>query len=221
MDQDFVWNLSIPSNVLICGPSGSGKSTFVQKLIDTPAIWAEPIDNLWLCYGIYSENVKEFSKKYPQARLIEDLPRNLDQPMQIFNPNQRNVIIFDDLGSESQASPVFTNFMTRGSHHCNVCILSLEHHLFSEAKERRKQTHHWHTVILFRNKRGLHQIGTLARQTAVGTPRMVQHAFRDATKIPYGYLVIDFRNETPDEMRLLTNVLCENSEPTYCYLENY
>jgi len=216
---DIVWNLSIPSNVLLCGPSGCGKSTFVEKLLTNPSMWDGPIDNIWLCYGIYTENVKRIADICPQVKLIENLPRNLDQPRQMFNPSQRNVIIFDDLGSETQASPTFTLFMTRGTHHCNVGMLSLEHHLFSEAKERRKQTNHWHCIILFRNKRSLHQIGTLARQTSIANPQTVQWAYSEAThKNPYGYLAIDFRNETPDEMRLLSNVMCEQGEPTYIYL---
>lgn len=216
--SDIVCKFSIPSNVLLCGPTGCGKSSFMEKLIENPAMWCEPMDSLWLCYGIYSENVKRFAEKYPQVRLIEGLPLNLDNPQQMLSPSKRNVMIFDDLGSETQASPAFTNLLTRGSHHCNAAIFSLEHHLFSESKERRKQTNQWQCILLFRNKRGLHQIGTLARQSSFARPQTVQWAFRDATSVPYGYLMIDFRNETPDEMRLLSNVMCEGQKPTYVYI---
>ena len=214
---DWVRNFSIPSNVLLCGPSGCGKSKFIEKILQTPCMWNGSIDNLYYCYGIYTDNVRRIVETYPAATVIEHIPRNLDQPHEIFNRNERNVIIFDDLGSETQSSSTFTNFMSRGSHHSNVCMLSLEHHLFSDEKERKKQTNHWHCIILFRNKRSVHQIGTLARQTSIANPQLVQWAYRDATSKPYGYLVMDFRNDTPEEMRLLTNVMCENNEPTWLY----
>lgn len=129
-----------------------------------------------------------------------------------------SLVIFEDLSSETQNSPVFTDFMTRGTHHTNTALISVEHFLFSESKERRRQTAHWHTIILFRNKRCLHQIGTLARQTSIANPKILQWAYKDATSIPYGYLVLDFRNDTIDEMKLLTNIFSENALPVYVYI---
>ena len=43
-------------------------------------------------------------------------------------------------------------------------------------------------------------------------------AFQDATKNgPYKYLLIDFRQETPDEVRIRTNILEEDDEQ-FAYL---
>ena len=83
MCSDIVCKFSIPSNVLLCGPTGCGKSSFMENLIENPSMWCEPMDSLWLCYGIYTENVKRFAEKYPQVRLIEGLPLNLDNPQQM------------------------------------------------------------------------------------------------------------------------------------------
>lgn len=73
-------------------------------------------------------------------------------------------------------------------------------------------------MLYFRNQRSQHQIATLARQTSIANPKLVQWAYMDATQRPYGYLVLDFRNETPNEMRILSNVLCEGNLPTFAYI---
>ena len=112
--------------------------------------------------------MKNISQKYPEVILMDGIPRNIDQPLQIFSPEQDNsLIFFDDLSSETQNSKAFTNFLVKGTHHSNVCCVSLEHHLFSDARERRRQQHHWHQIILFRNKRSQYQIGVLARQSSI------------------------------------------------------
>jgi adenylate kinase family enzyme len=218
MDKDFVWQVSIPSNILICGSSNCGKSTFAEKLLATPGIWETQPENIMYCYGIQSENVNRIAKNFPQVVLHEGVPRNLDNPLQIFSPAKNNVLFFDDLSTESQSSPAVTNFMTRGAHHTRTAYICLDHHLFGTGSERRKQSHHWHITVLFRNPRSMHQIANLSRQISVAKPKMVQWAYRDATSKPYGYLALDFRNETPDVLRVVTNVLQENGNPLYAYL---
>ena len=72
--MDFEWSLSFPSNVLIVGPSGCGKTSFIEKLLETSGIWEKPIDKLYYCYGINTDNVKTITKKFPDATIIEGLP---------------------------------------------------------------------------------------------------------------------------------------------------
>ena len=213
-----VWQFSWPSNNNIVGGSNSGKSTWVEMALQKPEIFERKVDKIYYYYGINSTSLRNIMMNFPDVIAIEGIPRNFENPLQIFSPSKNNLVIFDDLSSETQNSPDFTNFLVRGTHHANCCLISCEHFLFSDAKERRRQTPHWHQIILFQNKRCMHQIATLARQTSVGSPQLVQFAYKDATSRPYGYLVMDFRNDTPEEMRLLTNVLGENGDPTYVYI---
>ena len=64
----------------------------------------------------------------------------------------------------------------------------------------------------------MHQITTLARQASIADLKTVQFAYNDAVSNPFGYLILDFRNETPSKMRLITNVFHENGDPAYVYL---
>ncbi|MCP4393480.1 MAG: hypothetical protein GY804_04330 [Alphaproteobacteria bacterium] len=187
-------------------------------MLDTPAAWDKAIDKIYYFYGIPTESLQVITQKFPQATIMEGIPRNLDNPREIFDSNKNNVVIFDDLSDFTQNSPDMTTFMTKGTHHCNVSMISVEHFLFSNSRERRNQANHWHQLVLFRNKRAMQQIGVMARQMSISSPKTVQWAFKDATSTPYSYLVIDTRNDTAEEAQLLTNVLLENDSPTYVYV---
>ena len=209
--------MSCPQNVLICGSSGSGKSRFLEKLIDTPAIWEKPMQKIIYCYGIHNSTVDYFAQHHPEVILNEGLPRNLSNPHEIFSPQQTNLLLVDDLSTETQSSRDFTNFMIRSSHHCNCCLISVEHFLYGDSKERRLQSPHWHQCILFKNQRSMHQIGILAKQSSIADTKTIKYAYSDATQKPYGYLIMDFRNETPEQLRLMSNVFSENGEPPFSY----
>ena len=104
--MEYPWEIICPSNILIVGPSGCGKSCFVEKLIQTPEIWSKPINKIWYCYGIYTINVENIAKNFPHITLIDGLPRNLDNPLEIFNPKDNNLIIFDDLSNQTQKNSI-------------------------------------------------------------------------------------------------------------------
>ena len=213
-----VWTIGIPSNILICGSSGAGKTVFVEKLLQNPHAWEKAVDNITYCYGIRTDTVDRISDKFPEAVLIDNLPKELNSPLEMFSPKQNNLLILDDLSQESQNSKEFTNFLTRGSHHTNTCCISLEHFLYSDAKERRKQSPHFHQIILFRNNRSMNQIALLACQSGMVDADVVKTAYRDVMGRDFAYLIVDTRNDTPDELRLLSNVFGENGDPPYTYI---
>ena len=216
--EEQVWKMSCPQNVLITGSSGVGKSSFVVKLLETPSVWDNPPDKILYSYGICSETVNHIARHMPEVTLIEGIPRNLCTPLEIFSPHQNNVLICDDLSNETQNSKDFTSFLMRGSHHSNCCLISIEHFLFAQSAQRRLQSPQFNQIIMYKSNRSYHQIGTLARQIALKNPKLLQWAYSDAISKPYSYLVVDLRNETPDELRLLTNVFGENDLPTFIYL---
>ena len=45
--------------------------------------------------------------------------------------------------------------------------------------------------------------------------KFLVEAFEDATKIPYGYLLLDLRQDTPEDMRVRTTIFPEEQEVVY------
>ena len=51
----------------------------------------------------------------------------------------------------------------------------------------------------------------LAKQMYPGRGAFVQEAFADGTASPFGYLLIDLKQNTPDDMRLRTSILPDDA----------
>ena len=67
--------------------------------------------------------------------------------------------------------------------------------------------------------RGRSQIINLAKQYSPYRPNYVIEAYRQATRGSYTYLLFDFRNDSPDIIRLRTRILPKECPPIV-FIEN-
>ena len=61
-------------------------------------------------------------------------------------------------------------------------------------------------MVVFKNPRDASQMSHLARQMYPGRVKFVHEAFKEATSVPYGYLLTDLKEDTPIDMRLRTTM---------------
>ncbi|KAK3103663.1 hypothetical protein FSP39_020841 [Pinctada imbricata] len=61
-------------------------------------------------------------------------------------------------------------------------------------------------LVLFRNPRDQQQIAILASQMYPGNASKLLDAYRQAIERPYGYLVVDLKQSTPESYRLQTHI---------------
>ena len=73
-------------------------------------------------------------------------------------------------------------------------------------------------IIYFKNPRDRAQITYLARQIFPENVKFIQEVYKDATSKPHTYLLIDLKQDTPDDYRIRTNIL-PDEEPTFVYLQ--
>jgi len=135
--------------------------------------------------------------------------------MSEFDGSIRTLIIIDDLMSESSGSDIAKLF-TKGSHHRNISLFFVMQNFFHQSKEIRTITLNAHYVIWFKNPRDTQQIKPAARQMYGSKARVMEDAFERATEEPHGYLLGDFKQGTPDALRLRSRIL-----PTDYALEIY
>ena len=74
-------------------------------------------------------------------------------------------------------------------------------------------------MVVFKNPRDALQMSHLARQMYTGHVKFVQEAFKNATSVPYGYLLVDLKQDTPEDMRLCTTIFPDD-DVQYVYLPN-
>ena len=70
-----------------------------------------------------------------------------------------------------------------------------------------------------KNVRDSSQILNLAKQYSPYRPNYVIESYRRATRSPFSYLCFDFRNDSPDILRLRTNLL-PKEYPPLIFIEN-
>jgi GTPase SAR1 family protein len=191
-----------PFTAIICGPSGSGKTIFTFKLIkEASKMIYPPPEKIVYCYGEFLPIFNE----YPEVTFSEGLP-DIGQ----FDGSQRTLLIIDDLLSET--NDLVSNLFTKVSHHRSVSIVYLSQNLFYRSKQNRTMSLNAHYTVLFKNPRDANQVSVLARQMYPGKSKFMLEAFKDATEKPYGYLLIDFKPETDEKLRVRTNIFTSDSK---------
>jgi hypothetical protein len=194
----------------ICsGPTGCGKTELMKNIIlnAQEMIVPSPKRIIWF----YAESQKKLEQTLTPAgvEFRQGLPE-LDE----FDGSEPVLLIVDDFMSECNSE--VTKLFTKGSHHRNLSIWFLVQNFFHQGKEMRTITLNAHYIILFKNPRDRQQVKFLSRQMFDEDAKYMQEAFIDATSKPHGYLVIDVKQETPDEVRLRTSILPH--EPVYTYV---
>ena len=188
--------LKHPFTCVVAGPSSSGKTQFVFRLIrHADRLVNPPPEKIVYCYGEFQQTFLEF----PQVEFHEGLP-----DAGSFDGRSRVLLIIDDLMNEADQN--VCNLFTKLSHHRNVSVVFITQNLFHRNKHVRTMNLNTHYAVLFKNPRDAGQVAILARQMYPGNSKFVVEAFRDATKEPYGYLLIDLKPETGENYRIRTNV---------------
>ncbi|KAI8511956.1 hypothetical protein Bbelb_110560 [Branchiostoma belcheri] len=182
--------LSHPFRLTCAGSSGSGKSYFAKKLLTTAGHWIKPgpFEHVVWCYAEYQETLhRELGSKLgSKVQFVEGLPNSWTD---VIKPGCRNVIVIDDLMIESakDGDQRVTKLFTRASRHRDTSVIS------KEAGE---------------SPRDQSMITTLARQMYPGHSRFLQECYEDAVnKTTYGHLFLALHPESPQELRVRTNML--------------
>ena len=129
-----------------------------------------------------------------------------------------SMVILDDLISQCSNDQRVVDLFTRGSHHRGITVLLLTQNLFPPGKLSRTLSLNAHYMLIFRNPGDSLGIATLARTQMY--PKNVdylldQESYNDATKRPYGYLLLDLHQLTPESMRLRTNIFPGEKQIVY------
>ena len=148
------------------------------------------------CYGEYQ---KEFDEFPSNVELVEGFPNNLSE---LTKGHDNSLIVLDDLMSQCSNDPRVADLFTRGSHHPGISVVYLTQNLFPPGKLSRTISLNSHYMLIFRNPRDSLGIATLAKHMFPKHIDYLLEAFRDATGKPYGYLLIDCHQLTPESVRL-------------------
>jgi hypothetical protein len=205
MDTPFDFTLKDGSSMLISGPTMCGKSTFVHSLLTDKQIFSKPPQRVYWFYGQITDDLK--NKDYI---LKEGLPETFVDIL----PN--SIIVLDDLMQEAKDHAGVTNLFTKLVHHNNLFVINITQNFFLRSNDTRTRRLNSQYLVLFKNPSDATQIAVIGRQMYPHHPTFLSHAYNNATKHPHGYIFIDLRQETEDELRIRSHVL-QNEFPMRVY----
>ena len=78
--------------------------------------------------------------------------------------------------------------------------------VFRQGKGQRDISLNAHYIVVFQNLRDHAQIRHLSRQIYPEDLLFLQEAYHDATSEPFGYLLLDLKQDTPENCRFRTGI---------------
>jgi hypothetical protein len=201
-----------PFTCTVGGATGCGKTVFVTRFLQNLDVLIDTkIEEIIWCYGVSQQAHKDMQKKIKTPiRFIEGLPDIDDISSLTSGPK---IVVLDDLMTQSSKESV--DLMVRASHHRSLSVWSLVQNIFNQGKGQRDMSLNSHYIVVFKNARDQAQISHFARQVDPENSKFVVEAYRDATSRPHGYLLFDFKQSTPDYMRLRTNIFPDEQQIIY------
>ncbi len=192
-----------PSTVVVSGPTGSGKTQFVYCLIKEEMFSPWPENIVWL-YSEWQEIYETVLHFMPHVQFIRGTPAGIYKK---FQPFSSNLLVLDDQMCEAGENREILELFTKGSHHRNLSIIFIVQNLFYKGPVMRTISLNTQYYVIFKSPRDKSQIRSMSIQMYPGNSHFLVDSFEDATKEPYGYLVIDLRPETEDAFRVRSNII--------------
>lgn len=182
---------------VIAGPSSSGKTVFVTHLIKyrsqlfrnaIPAVkWFHSAEG-----GHAPSNVVA----------IKGLPANWTEHVAPWD-----MVVIDDLLIETESNKLLTAAFTRLAHHKPCTLVYITQNLFHKSADSRTRSLNMHYLVLMKNPRDATQVSHIARQMYPKASDALVQVYQSVTaSTPYSYLLFDFHQETPPEVRIRTNI---------------
>lgn len=134
----------------------------------------------------------------------------------MFTDKKPRLVILDDMMRESDKNVV--DLFTKHSHHLSVSVIFICQNIFHKGKGQRDISLNSHYITMYKNPRDRNQISHLARQICPKNAAYISEIFENATSEPYGYLVLDLTQTTPDHLRYRTNVFPSDDPSNVVYV---
>ena len=192
--------------LFVSGPSRCGKTFFTSELLENIETFAkDPPETILYIYKIWQTKFDEM--KSVVDGFIED-NENVVQQIKKLALGQRVFVIFDDLINSKSLVDIATLFTVDGRH-MNMSMAFLTQRMFVNNEHFRQISQNCDYFCVFKNPRNSSEIRTLAQQLTPGSLDLIE-IYKEATKNPFSYLLINLTQECDPSVKYLSHVFDEN-----------
>ena len=190
----------------VSGPSRCGKTFFISELLENIETFAkDPPETILYIYKIWQTKFDEM--KSVVDGFIED-NENVVQQIKQLALGQKIFLIFDDLINSKSLMDIATLFTVDGRH-MNMSMAFLTQRMFVNNEHFRQISQNCDYFCIFKNPRNSSEIRTLAQQLTPGSLSLIE-IYKEATKNPFSYLLINLTQECDPSVKYLSHVFNEN-----------
>eukprot|EP00116_Pleurobrachia_bachei_P019144 sb/3479406/ len=184
------------SNILVIGASGSGKTTTIMKIVKEELISPMP-RKIYYLYEAHQPFMDTWNSENKQKiEFVHGL--KLDVIDEFDGPK---LLILDDLMLELNKE--MAQHFIAGSHHKQTTTIFVTHSVFLNNENYRLISQNAQYMVLFKNKRNLSQVNTLARQILGKDYDRVLEAYKYVG--PYQSVLLSFHPRVPEELLVTTD----------------
>ena len=206
--------LTLPFSLTLSGCSGSGKSFFVRKLLMNQK---EIIGSEWKkIFYISRFELKDLQRelKHLPIVFINEIIPSLDELKQKSAKNEQNLVVLDDLMSQSADSGDVKSLFSEGRH-INFSVIYCTQNLFQGGRFARTIRLNTNYLVLFKQ---IHDRMQIERFFVSMKPKKWQFlidCYDDATSNQFGYFLLDFRPHVSHEFLRMRASLDINTQILY------
>ena len=197
-----------PSTCIIAGPSSSGKSTFVYNVLKNAGqLFKDPPKRIYFCFNVNQPLYEDMKRDIPEIEFFEGIPTKEVLETWLMQEPGHKMLILDDLMSEASTSTSISDVFCKYSHHMHYSCWLIVQNLFNGGKLFRTISLNSHYFIIFKNRRDEMQVRTLGRQIFGGDVNYYLQAYKMATDVRYGYILIDLSSHSNPLYKLRSNII--------------
>ena len=100
-----------------------------------------------------------------------------------------------------------------------MSVIYITQNLFQKSPEFRTMSLNAHYMIIFKNPRDMGQIGTLSRQVFPSKAKALSSIFTRELQRPHSYLLLDFKQTTPDDLRIRSSLTSIDNQIVFVPLD--
>jgi hypothetical protein len=193
--------LKIASGCIVVGPSQSGKTEWCKKLLlCSKDVFDEKINKIYWYYGAWNRGLVKINEMKIEdkegERVVILIREGMPEKMNEIEPN--SIVIVDDSMGED-----FAKIFSVWPHHVPCFICKVTQNLFHKRADRSTNINSQY-IVFMNNPGDLNSVQTVA--THMRKPWISDVMRDEISSDPYGYLFLDLRQETPDIIRVRTNI---------------
>lgn len=200
-----------PWTIIVSGPSSSGKTTLVRELLTRRRqLYNKTPGPVHWFYRVLQDSYTEMQAEGIINELHEGMC-TMDWIENNISKQENCTIVLDDLTDEINEDTA--TIFSVGSHHFHVNVILICQNMFTRNPHFRSISINSTGAFIMKFPRDKSSIVNFAKQFAPNRTKDIAKIYAEATKDPHSYIYFDYHQETPEEVRIRSNIFFEGGRP--------